>query len=250
MSYSDFSFLPGSFVEAGQAAANKINGVVVGIVTDNKDPDNLARVKLKFPIREGEEVTDWARVAYFMAGKDRGSLFVPEVGDEVLVAFHLGEVSQPYVIGMLWSKDQPSPKGDADKNNLRKIRSRSGHEITFNDDGEQGSVQIQCSKGHNVLIDDKADTITISDAKSKNVIEIKGGDSGKITVTSAGSGASAVLTLTAQGDVSVNGAKSVKVESKQINIESGGMLSLKATGNIQMESSAMVTIKGSMVKIN
>ncbi|MBL0388116.1 phage baseplate assembly protein V [Tumebacillus sp. ITR2] len=232
------------------SSTTKINGVVVGVVTDNKDPDNLARVKLKFPIREGEETTDWARVANLMAGNDRGSLFIPEVGDEVLVAFHLGEVSQPYVIGSLWNKDQAAPKGDADKNNIRKFRSRSGHEITFDDDGTDGHVQIQCSKGHYILLDDKTDTIKVSDKDGKNIIEIKGGDSGKITVTSAGSGASAVLTLTAQGDVTLNGAKSVKVESPQINIESSGMLNLKASGNIQMESNAMVTIKGSMVKIN
>ncbi|PWK11530.1 phage baseplate assembly protein V [Tumebacillus permanentifrigoris] len=250
MSFGDFDFLGGGFSSSGQASSNRISGVLVGVVTDNKDPENLARVKLKFPIREGEEVTDWARVASLMAGSDRGSLFIPEVGDEVLVAFHLGDVSQPYVIGALWNKDQAAPKGDADKNNIRKFRSRSGHEILFNDDGEQGNVQILTSKGHQVLIDDKADTITISDAKSKNVIEIKGGDSGKITVTSAGSGASAVLTLAATGDVTLNGAKSIKVESPQINIESSGMLNLKASGNIQMESNAMVTIKGSMVKIN
>ncbi|KEO83295.1 phage baseplate assembly protein V [Tumebacillus flagellatus] len=247
MSFGDFDFLGGGFSGSGNSSqTTKIHGVVVGVVTDNKDPDNLARVKLKFPIREGEETTDWARVANLFAGKDRGSLFIPEVGDEVLVAFHLGEVSQPYVIGSLWNKDQTAPKGDADKNNIRKFRSRSGHEITFNDDGTDGNVQIQCSKGHYILLDDKADTIKVSDKDGKNIIEIKGGDSGKITVTSG----NAVLTLTAQGDVSINGQKSVKVESPQINIESSGMLNLKASGNIQMESSAMVTIKGSMVKIN
>ena len=197
------------------------SGVIIGEVTDNKDPDKLARVKVKFLMQEGEEVSDWARIAFPMAGKDRGTLFIPEVGDQVLLAFKLGEVSEPYIIGALWTKDAPPPDADYEKNNIRTIKSRSGH------------------------------VITVADAKSKNNIVIQGGDSGSITVTSQGSGTTSQITLKGSGDIVISGSNSVKITSTaKIDIESSGMMNLKATGNLSLQSDAMVTIKGTMVKIN
>ena len=227
------------------------SGVIIGEVTDNKDPDKLARVKVKFLMQEGEEVSDWARIAFPMAGKDRGTLFIPEVGDQVLLAFKLGEVSEPYIIGALWTKDAPPPDADYEKNNIRTIKSRSGHVITFLDKEQEGSITIQSGKGHQIVIDDKADKITVADAKSKNNIVIQGGDSGSITVTSQGSGTTSQITLKGSGDIVISGSNSVKITSTaKIDIESSGMMNLKATGNLSLQSDAMVTIKGTMVKIN
>ncbi|MFD2171191.1 phage baseplate assembly protein V [Tumebacillus lipolyticus] len=228
---------------------NYIHGVVRALVTDNKDPENLGRVKLTIPIREGEEVTEWAYVACMMAGKERGSVFVPEVDDEVLVAFHNGDMAEPYVIGALWNPKDKPPKYDAEKNNLRRIVSRAGHEITFDDTDKEGKIEIKTSKSHQVILDDKADTLTVADGKGKNSIVINGGDSGKITIKSSG-GANATITLTAQGEIQIESAKSISVKSAQVNLEASGMMGLKATGNLTLESSAMVTIKGTMVKIN
>ncbi|ARU62626.1 hypothetical protein CBW65_17850 [Tumebacillus avium] len=227
---------------------NYVHGVVRALVTDNKDPENLGRVKLKIPIREGEEVTEWAYIATLMAGKERGSVFVPEVDDEVLVAFHNGDMAEPYVIGMLWNPKDKPPTYDAEKNNLRRIVSRAGHEITFDDKDGEGKITIKTAKEHLIEIDDKAETLKISDSKSKNSVVITGGDSGKITIDSGGG--QAKITLTAQGDINIESAKAVKVKSAQVNLEASGMMGLKATGNLTLESSAMVTIKGTMVKIN
>ncbi|ASS75492.1 hypothetical protein CIG75_11215 [Tumebacillus algifaecis] len=160
---------------SNQEARNYIHGVVRALVTDNKDPENLGRVKLKIPIREGEEVSEWAYIASLMAGKERGTVFVPEVDDEVLVAFHNGDMAEPYVIGALWNPKDLPPKYDAEKNNLRRIVTRSGHEITFDDNGQEGKIEIKTSKKHQVVLDDKADTLTIADGNSKNSIVINGG---------------------------------------------------------------------------
>src|SRR5437868_3604561 len=100
--------------------AGRISGVVVGVVTNNQgDPDGLGRVKVKFPWLSNEEESFWARVAAPMAGKERGFYFLPEVEDEVLVAFEQGDVRFPYVVGSLWNgKDAPPAKNDDGKNNV------------------------------------------------------------------------------------------------------------------------------------
>jgi uncharacterized protein involved in type VI secretion and phage assembly len=116
-------------------------GVAAGIVTNNQDSDELGRVKLWFPWLSENNETDWVRIATLMAGSERGTFFLPEVGDEVLVAFEHGDINQPYVIGFLWNAVATPPETNSDgQNNIRKIRSRSGHEIIFNDDNTYHSL--------------------------------------------------------------------------------------------------------------
>ena len=112
----------------------KTPGVAAGIVTNNQDPEGLARVKVKFLWLSDQNETDWIRIATLMAGADRGTFFLPQVGDEVLVAFEHGDINRSYVIGALWNGVHKPPETNSDgQNDLRKIRSRSGHELTFNE---------------------------------------------------------------------------------------------------------------------
>src|SRR5690242_926559 len=106
---------------------DQVNGIVIGLVKDLEDPQNLGRVRVTFPYLD-DQLSDWARLVTPMAGKDRGVFFRPEVGDEVLVAFELGDVRRPYVLGALWSTtDTPPPDdGKAKDNNWRFIKSRKG----------------------------------------------------------------------------------------------------------------------------
>jgi uncharacterized protein involved in type VI secretion and phage assembly len=107
--------------------AGQVRGVAVGIVTNNKDPDGLGRVKVHFPWRENPDDSYWARISVLMAGKQRGSFFLPEVGDEVLVAFEREDIRHPYIIGALWNGIDTPPETNSDgKNNIRKIRSAAG----------------------------------------------------------------------------------------------------------------------------
>jgi len=100
-------------------------GVTVGIVTNNKDPDGLGRVKATLPWMADQIETDWARVVTPMAGGSRGVYFLPEVDDEVLVAFEHGDPGSPYVLGGLWNgKDKPPESNSDGKNDLRTIKSR------------------------------------------------------------------------------------------------------------------------------
>ncbi|MDO8673632.1 MAG: VgrG-related protein, partial [Dehalococcoidia bacterium] len=90
------------------------HSVVVAIVTNNKDPQNLGRVKLKYPWLSDKDESDWARLALPGAGKDRGVSWVPDIGDEVLVAFGHGDINIPYVLGGLWSRPAGFPVQNID----------------------------------------------------------------------------------------------------------------------------------------
>ena len=122
------------------ALVGKVYGAVVGVVTSLDDPDGLGRVKVAYPWLQDDIESPWARMVSFMAGNDRGAVFRPEIEDEVLVVFEHGDMRRPYVIGALWNGSDAIPEergADAD-NNIRLIKSRSGHTIIFDDsDGEE-----------------------------------------------------------------------------------------------------------------
>lgn len=222
-----------------------VNGVLIGIVTDNQDPEGLARVKLTFPSFAENNETDWVRIATLMTGKDQGSLFVPEIGDEVLVAFHQGDIRSPFVIGSLWHTESESPAVH-EKNNIRKFKSRSGHEIIFDDDDSEGKITVRSSKGHKLELDDKNDQLLLSDQSNKNKVVISGGTKNELVIQSEAS----TITLNAKGDVVIASNTSVKVKSTNIDVEAQAQLNLKASAGITMKSDGLITIKGSMVKIN
>ena len=128
--------------------AEIIHGAVPAIVSNLKDPETLGRVKVTFPWLAKESETDWVRVLSFYAGSDRGVFFPPEVGDEVLVIYQKGNVNAPYVIGSLWSSKAKPPEENADgKNNIKMIKTRGGHTITFNDDSEDKKIELNPAVG-------------------------------------------------------------------------------------------------------
>lgn len=203
--------------------ANQINGVVVGIVTNNKDPDGMGRIKVTFPTLSDDDESFWARMSTLMAGKDRGSFFLPEVEDEVLVAFGHGDIDDPYIIGALWNGVDTPPQTNSDgKNNIRKLKSRSGHEIIFNDEKQKEKLEIHTNKGHTITLDDSsgAEKISITDKTEKNLIEID----------------------SVQNSIKIESAMKLNIKSKMVEIESDGMMTIKA--------GATLTLQGALIKIN
>ncbi len=222
-----------------------VHGVYIGIVTDNKDPEELGRVKVNIPVLEDAAVLDWARVAVFMAGKDRGTLFIPEVGDEVLVAFIMGDLRKPIVTGSLWNKEMAPPKGKNNQNNIRKIKTKSGHEIVFDDAGDDGKITISTSKGHLLEISDKQDEIMLADKSKQNVLKISG-SANSIELKSG----SSILKMDNRGAVTVESMKSMQVKAAQITLEASATLDLKASAALTIKSDGIVAIKGSMINLN
>ncbi len=192
--------------------------VVVGLVVDNQDPNGLGRVKINLPGLSEDETGHWARVASPMAGGGRGMFFLPEKNDEVLVAFEQGDITRPYILGALWNgKDKP-PESNADgQNNLRLIKSRSGHLVRFDDTAGAEKIEIIDQSGENsVTVDTISNTISIKSAQD-------------------------VVIEAPRGKISLS-AMSVELKSTaDTNIEAQTM-DLKAT--------ATMTIKGQRVNIN
>jgi uncharacterized protein involved in type VI secretion and phage assembly len=183
----------------------RITGVVVGIVTNNKDDEGLGRVKVKFPWLSAAHESYWARIATPMAGKDRGLYFLPEVDDEVLVMFERGDVRFPFVIGAVWNGQAKAPADNADgKNNQRVIKSRSGHVIRLNDAAGAETIEIvDAGAGNSIVIDTAAGTVTVTAAKNVVLAAPNGElllDAKKITLKAAESANVRGQTLTMQMD--------------------------------------------------
>lgn len=136
-------------------------GVALGIVTKLKDPQGEGRIKVKFTsFLDGGPESTWAAIAAPMAGGSRGVFFMPEIGDEVLVAFDRGHFDHPYVIGFLWNGVDKPPVNDP---HLRIIRSVNGHEIAIYDppisQGDKGYIRLQDSHGNMVELSNARITI-------------------------------------------------------------------------------------------
>jgi len=201
------------------ARADRFYGVVVGIVTNNKDPDDLHRVKVRFPWLSNDVESHWARVAAPMAGKNRGAYFLTEVDDEVLVAFEHGQVDHPYVVGSLWNGKYNAPESNADgENNHRTLRSRSGHVLRFNDKSGNETIEIIDKTGNNKVVIDSANNSITIEAKSD------------ITIKSA----TGKLTMQANG----------------IEMKSQMGVTVEAAQNMDLKANAIVTVKGAMIRLN
>jgi uncharacterized protein involved in type VI secretion and phage assembly len=179
--------------------------VVVGVVTSNDDPDKQGRVKVKYPWLAPDEESAWARVVAPLGGKARGWLFLPEVDDEVLVAFELGDVSRPYVMGGLWNGKDTPPTSDGDGRDRRLLKSRSGHIVRFDDTDGAEKIEIIDKTGKNSIVFDAAqNTITITSDKD---IVLKASQ-GKITLDAKEIEvkSSAAAKVEASGDLTLKGA--------------------------------------------
>jgi phage baseplate assembly protein V len=199
--------------------AGRFYGVVVGVVTNNRDPEEMHRVKVRFPWLNGDGESNWARVAAAMAGHDRGAYFLPEVGDEVLVAFEHGSVDHPFVIGALWNGKDAAPESNADgENNHRTIRSRSGHVVRLNDKGGGETIEIIDKTGNQkVVIDSAANTISIE----------------------------------AQGDISITSSSGkLSMSAVGIELDSRADVKVKAAAGMDLKANAQITVKGAMIRLN
>lgn len=132
---------------------SKIPGVVTGVVKSVQDPDQQGRVQVSLPYLGGQNDSTWAPVATLMTGGGRGSWFMPEVGDEVLVAFNQEDVQHPFIIGFLWNGQDKPPAKDI-STRVRRLRTVSGHTIDFDDIGGEEKITITTHGNHKIVMDD------------------------------------------------------------------------------------------------
>ena len=164
--------IPG-LTTAGVSERPRLYGVYPALVTDVQDPDNQGRVQIKLPLVEeadGATALAWARLATLMAGGDRGTWFIPEVNDEVLVAFTAGDPRRPVVIGALWNGVDAPPETMDSANNVRSVTSRSGHKLSFDDTAGSEKVVLETQGGHTFTLDDAAGgTVTLTHSNGATV---------------------------------------------------------------------------------
>ena len=137
---------------------SKTQGVVTGKVTSVKDPDNQGRVQVSFPYLGGQNQSTWAPVTTMMSGGRRGSWFMPEVGDEVLVAFNQDSVEHPFILGFLWNGVDKPPETDY---RIRTIVTPGGHSLRFDDTDGAKKVTVKSSSDLTITLDDTAGSITL-----------------------------------------------------------------------------------------
>ena len=222
MSDMNFFELVSTEPDKGSKTSN-INGIVVAQVVSSKDKENMGRILVKFPWHSDNNKTDYVRVCGFMAGKDRGSVFLPEEGDEVICAFINGDINRPICLGSLYDVDNKPPVDNSDgENNVKKIKTRSGHEISFNDKKANEGLEIQSKSGHKIIFNDAPgrEKITIKDKTDNNFIEID--------------------TLT--NSITINSALNIDLKATTINIE--------ATASLSLKSGAILKIEGLPIMLN
>ena len=148
------------------------SGVYPAIVVDNVDPANSGRVKVRLPqvLGAGEGGHEaWARIATLMAGANRGTWFIPDVGDEVVVAFEQGNLNRPYVLGGLWNGANPPPATMVVGNNKKLVRSRNGVQITLDDQGGRESIVIETPGGQKLTLEDGPGAVVLTDSNGNSV---------------------------------------------------------------------------------
>lgn len=230
---TQFSNSVGEHTMVGQAGGNgagqQVDSLVVGLVTNNNDPDQMGRVKVKLPALSDQE-SFWAPVAVPAAGNERGLSMLPVVGEQVIVGFENGDPSYPYVLGSVFNgRDKP------------------GTELAVQD----GSFALKSD--HKALVAAKED-ITVRTDGGKLIIQVKGGDvQEKADSGQGGQGSykgefAGQWNLKATQALQIESNMKVTIKAPQISIEATGPLQLK--GNpVQIDGGAAVTISGGVVNL-
>lgn len=207
MSFPDGSLMELLGERAPAGFGGPFYGVYPGIVREVNDPDGQGRVRVSLPWSpDGESGYEaWARLAVMMAGANRGTWFVPDVGDEVLVAFAAGDPSQPFVLGALWNgQDAPPASMDgAGRNHLKRIRSRNGVVITLDDEDGRENLVLETPAGQRIELRDGPGTVVVEDSAGNSV-----------KLESSG------ITVTASAKITVN-ASAVEVSAGMVTVNAG-----------------------------
>lgn len=173
-------------------------GVYPAIVTDIVDPDDLGRIEVRFPWlgQQGDEdVRAWATLVSPYAEDDQGLQILPEVDTQVVVAFEAGNLRRPYIIGACWNGQEAQPVAPEEANNIRILKTRSGSVLQFDDTEGAARISLKMASGHELVLDDSAQTVTLSHSSGH------------------------VITFTAAGIVEIKGNLSVDIQAPIVNVK-------------------------------
>ncbi|MBD2563974.1 MULTISPECIES: type VI secretion system tip protein VgrG [Nostoc] len=221
-------------VAAPKAAAllPGINGLQIGVVVSNEDPNGEHRVRVRMPLVNNQEDGTWARVAAVDAGNDRGFFFRPEVGDEVVLGFLNDDPRQAIVLGMLHSSAKAAPLEGTDANHEKVYQSRSKMKLYFND--EKKIMQLETPAGNKISLSEEDKSIKIEDQNGN-----------KIAMTPNG------IKIESSKAIELKAGTEVKIESgTSFRVKGGTDIKLQGTSGAEISSTATMKVKGSLVLIN
>lgn len=205
--------------------SDKVYEPLIGLVTDNKDPQKLGRVKVKFPVLSDKDTSWWSSIIMLGAGKNRGWFYIPEVDDEVLCLFEHGELDRPLIVGALWNgKDKP-PDKNSGNNPRRVIKSRQGNKITFDDEQMKIIIEDGTSKGK----------ITFDSNANKIIIEALDGD---------------VCFQSPKGDMTIVAKSASFKAGTNVEIHAGGAMSWGTDAAATIDGGPSTTLSGQKVNMN
>ncbi|MCI9083148.1 MAG: hypothetical protein HFI70_12830 [Lachnospiraceae bacterium] len=228
---------------------NRILGVMTGTVTDNYEKKMQGKVRVQIPVRdENANILKWARVAMPSSGDKWGHYFLPEAGDQVLLAFEEGNIEKPYVIGCIPKDNSRLLSSSADEHNqYKKIQTRHGSVIAFLDskdseEGDKDKILVQTAKElHSLELDNAKNQITISDKDEKNAVVIQT-EKGKMTVKAE---KKLVIQVGDSIEITMNGENgTIDVKCSTLKEQAGKALKLETDGNGSLKASAGLSLEG------
>ena len=156
-------------------------GLYPAIVDDIVDPDNLGRIKVKFPSfgSAGQDATCWATLLSIYADNNQGWQILPEVGSQVVVGFEAGDPTRGYIVGACWNGRASLPESPQRANDKRLLRTRSGSELMFDDGTTGAKVTLKTGGGHKLEFDDVAGNVVVTHS---NGCEIRMNIAGQVTI--------------------------------------------------------------------
>ena len=250
------------------------------VVIDNKDPEGLGRVKVKFKWAEPNNLSHWMRCVTPHAGKDRGYYFVPEIEEQVMIAFEADNIDRPFVVGSLYHAKSNSSDKKEGNNYIKSIRTVSGNEIQFNDkDGEEtihiynkdmlnevlitmkddGLIRIVSNKNiqviaqENIEVQSKNMTFEASEKIEFKAKEFIVGAKSKLELDSekAWSAKGMDVTVQANSNLKMSANKAAELKSNAtVEISGQAKTTVSASGQLELTASAQASLKAGIVMIN
>ena len=222
------------FTDLVTPSADGVTGATHGlqaaiVVALEGDPQGEERIQVN--LMGDDSAPIWARIALPYAGDGCGLVFMPEIGDEVVIGFMGGNPSEAVVVGALHSSGAASPVEKADDNNIKGVVTREGIRLEFDDD-----------KKHVVIETPGGNRITVSDDEGGILLDDQNGN--KTTLNSDG------ITLDSAKDIVVKAKGDVKVEGTNMNLSANAQFVAKGSGSAEISSSGNTVVKGSLVQIN
>ncbi len=264
--------------ETKEEQTETMAGIVLGEVVENWDSEHPGMVKVQVLLGAAENNDiGWVPVAASYAGNAYGAYLLPEIGSQVVLAFYLGQMKSPYVIGCLWNQTNVLPADAANENNtVKTLITRGGNRITISDeegkeritvktkgeleadfDDESSRISLSDKDGENTLCLDAKEGILTLAAKKKAVFKVGGkewltldGNSSKLTVKADNIGVEAGQKLELKGQNTKLSGSSTKIDGQNVKLEAQASLGLKGSASLKAESSGIMELKGSMMKLN